>query len=114
MSASGSTSIAANDLTLNASGCPANVFGLFYYGQGQVQVPLGDGFRCIGGNFVRLPVVLTDFVGQATYAIDFNNLPPAGQINPGESWDFQFWYRDGPGGPAGFNFSDAVEITVCE
>jgi hypothetical protein len=114
ISATGSTSISDNNLTLMAVGCPANQFGIFFYGQGQTQNPLGDGFLCISGGFARLPVVQVDAFGQVFYPLDLNNLPPSGPISSGESWDFQFWYRDKTGGPAGYNFSDAIEISFCQ
>lgn len=114
ISAIGSTSISDNNLTLVALDCPAKQFGMFFYGQGQTQKPLGDGFLCIAGGFVRLQVVQVDLFGQVFQPLDFTNLPPLGQINPGESWDFQFWYRDKTGGPAGYNFSDALEISFCQ
>jgi hypothetical protein len=36
-----------------------------------------------------------------------------GHIHPFATWNFQFWYRDPLGGPAGFNFSDGLEVTLC-
>ena len=35
------------------------------------------------------------------------------QIDAGETWNFQFWYRDPSAGGAGFNFTDALSITFC-
>ena len=32
---------------------------------------------------------------------------------PLSTWNFQFWYRDPLGGPAGFNFSAGLEVTSC-
>ena len=34
-------------------------------------------------------------------------LPVSGTINPGATWHFQLWFRDGPGS----NFSDGVTVT---
>jgi len=113
MNASGSTSIAANDFVLEVDGAPPGQFGLFFYGQGQAQTPVGDGYLCIGSAFVRLPVVTVDGSGHAQYPIDYNNLPPAGQIAPGDIWDWQFWYRDPGFGSAGHNLSDAIEVEFC-
>jgi len=31
---------------------------------------------------------------------------------PGSTWSFQFLYRDPAGGPAGFNLTNAVELTL--
>lgn len=41
----------------------------------------------------------------------FNSGPFA--MNPFSTWNFQFWYRDGAGGPFGFNLSDGLEVTFC-
>ena len=48
LSASGSTSLAQNDLVLTSSGGVPNQFGLFFYGPTQRQIPFGDGFLCVG------------------------------------------------------------------
>ena len=117
MGATGSVSVSANDLGLQVQSLPASQFGVFYYGSGQDQASFGDGFRCVGSGGVglfRFPPVSTGSAGVASYAVD-NASPPgaAGQITSGSTWNFQFWYRDPQGGPAGFNLSDAVEITFC-
>jgi hypothetical protein len=49
--------------------------------------------------------------------VDFT-IPPAGsgpgQITPGATWNFQYWYRDplGPGG-SGVNLSNALAATFA-
>ncbi|MFT7669595.1 MAG: hypothetical protein ACI8X5_002300 [Planctomycetota bacterium] len=103
----GSSSIADNDLTLTAIGTPANNFGIFFYGPNQVTAPFGDGFRCVGGGIYRLPITLSSAAGVMTHELD-NTSPPvlAGQILPGQVWNFQAWYRDTAAGGAGFNLSD--------
>jgi len=113
MSSSGSTSIFDNDLRLNVSGCPTGQFGIFFYGPGQAQVSVGDGTLCVGGSLVRLPVVQTDIFGQATFLLDNNNLPGTNQILAGDTFNFAFWFRDPPGGSAGFNFSNGLEARFC-
>ena len=50
-------------------------------------------------------------------ALDFTAPPTnagGGQINPGSTWNFQFWFRDpmGPGGN-GFNLSDGLQVDFC-
>ena len=85
--------------------------GIFYYGPNQIQVPFGDGYRCVGGAVKRLPVVFTDSFGDVTYALDLTNPSlPSGTIAGGEVWNFQFWYRDPPGTLATFNLSDALNV----
>ena len=47
--------------------------------------------------FRLFPPVFTDGSGNAARAIDLT-APPAnagpGQIAPGDTWNFQYWYRD--------------------
>jgi hypothetical protein len=50
----------------------------------------------------------------ATFATDFTQ-PPMGSGNgailAGTMMNFQFWYRDKPGGGAGYNLSDGLNVT---
>ncbi len=111
----GSSSITANDLTLFVSGAPTNQFGIFFYGNSQVQSPFGDGVRCVGGSTFRLnPSALTDPLGTAARPIDLTQYPTgsgAGQVLPGSTWHFQFWFRDPQASGAGFNLSDGTTVT---
>ena len=113
--ASGSLSVVLNDTVLITTGLPANQFGIFYYGLGQVEFPFGNGFRCIGGGAVyRLPVTRADAAGTNEFALDFNDLPNGGEISGGEVWNFQHWYRDPMGGGSSFNLSDAISVRFCD
>lgn len=106
---SGSLSVGENDFSLRVSGCPQYHFGLFYYGSQDIEVPFGDGFRCVGGEVFRLGIANTGPMGVASWALDLDNPPqPTGQITPGSHWNFQFWYRDTPAFMSGFNLSDAL------
>ncbi len=108
ISASGSTLVADNDFSLHASDTPPNRPGLFFYGPNQVQVPLGSGFRCVGGATVRLqPVVFTDAGGVASRSIDLSAPPAAAQLQAGTTWNFQFWHRDGM---ADTNLTDGLQV----
>ena len=53
----GSTSVAAADFGLSVTGAIPGGNGLFYYGLNAVQIPFGDGYRCIGGTTQRLGVI---------------------------------------------------------
>jgi hypothetical protein len=113
----GSTSVAANDLILSCAQGPPGQVGIFFYGPNQVQVPFGDGFRCVGGGTFRLyPPQQTDAFGDLVRPLDLT-VPPAnggpGMIQAGDVWNFQFWYRDPAAGGAGFNFSDGLSVTFC-
>lgn len=110
---SGEPSIAANSFWLTVTAAAPGQNGIFYYGPNQVQTPFGNGVRCVGGGVVRLPVIQTDAFGDAQLHLDFTTLPPGGAITPNSTWNFQFWYRDPPGGGATFNLSDGLSVTFC-
>jgi plastocyanin len=113
----GSTSIAANNLTLVTTGGPAAQPGLYYYGQAQIDVAFGEGRRCVGGNTWRLnPPVFSDGAGSFTRFADSTSAPMvagSGMVMAGSVFNFQLWYRDPAGGPSGFNLSDGLELTFC-
>jgi Tol biopolymer transport system component len=115
MGATGSTSVAADDLSLYAVQCPPESSALFYYGTATGQTPFGDGNRCVFGATFRLAPLATSGAGNAVHAVVLAQPPePAGLILAGSVWHFQLWYRDvnGPLG-SGFNFSDGLSITFC-
>ena len=110
IAASGSESVGAQNVTLTASSCPGPTPGLFFFGTTQVQNVFGDGFLCTSGSIVRVaPPEFTDGSGVASRLLDFS-ASYAGSIVAGATLNFQYWYRDVPGGPAGFNLTDAVSI----
>jgi hypothetical protein len=108
LSVQGSTSVAANDLVLTASRVPDNI-GLLYFGSGQTQVPFGNGLRCVSGKIVRLPASQAQ-QQLLTYVVDHNQ-PAVALLVPGSIWNFQAWYRDPQASGAGYNLSDAVELS---
>jgi len=113
---SGSTSLALNNFGLRASGCPATINAIFFYGPTQIApVPFHAGFLCTTGGFSRLPVLTTSASGELAYVVDLTSPPNVlGQINAGSTWQFQLWYRD-PSGPNGStNTSDALSATFCD
>lgn len=121
LSWSGTTSLGANDLVLHASAATPSQFGVFYYGPAQVQLPLYDGFRCVGqglsGVFRLQPAQVTDATGSVSRPLDFDSTPldaGLGQVRAGDTWHFQFWYRDPLGSlGTGANLSDALSVTLC-
>ena len=109
--ATGSAVVADNDFTLITEHLPVGEFGLYYFGPDQIQLPFGDGYRCVGGAIIRiLPPGLTDSFGQFHRTVDLTAPPAAGNIVPGASLNFQFWYRDPGAGTAGFNLSDGLHV----
>ncbi|MFT7667810.1 MAG: hypothetical protein ACI8X5_000494 [Planctomycetota bacterium] len=112
MSSTGTTSVASNRFVLSCSGSVPNTPGLFFYGQSELQVPFGDGFRCVGGQIFRTNAIVSDSFGLAQTSIDFGNpMVAEGQITGGSVWKFQFWFRDTPANASGFNLSDGLSVT---
>jgi len=106
ISATGSTAVADEDVTLNVAGANPGVFGIFLFGATQAQIPFGTGYRCVGGVIQRIyPPILVGLGGDVTKPLDFN-APYAALLAPGSTQNFQFWYRDG----SSFNFSDGVRV----
>jgi len=107
----GSVSFAANDLVLTSAGVPPNVNGLFFYGDLQTTVLLGNGLRCVDGSsgiFRLQPVTSSGPGGVISHSLDVLAPPlPGGQISPGSTWNFQLWFRDG----ASSDLTDAISIT---
>ena len=109
ISASGSTSVGAADLTFHAGPVP-DQFGLFYFGPTQDQVAFGNGFRCISGGFFRLPIELASG-NTLSHAVDFGVEPALSEFTDGSTWNIQAWYRDPAAGGASFNLSDGYSMT---
>ncbi|MEY4775192.1 MAG: hypothetical protein RIT40_2227, partial [Planctomycetota bacterium] len=93
MAWAGSTVRAQNNFTIVASGLPPNAANIFYYGQAQAFTAFGNGWRCVGGSVLRLPVTSASIVGDAAVPVNLTGSP----IDAGETWYFQNWYRN----PAG-------------
>ena len=110
ISASGTASVAANDLTLIADGLPTSVNGLFFYGNLQNSVPLGNGTLCVAGSsgiFRLVPPQNSGAAGEVQRLVDLTNPPlPAGQVTAGSTWNYQFWFRDG----GSSDLTDAITI----
>lgn len=110
LSASGHGSNVDNDLTLTVDHLPPGGAALFFYGQAEQQVPLGNGFLCIAGSVVRMkPRIAVGATGTVSRFVDVN-IGGNNPFDPGTTWKFQCWYRDpGAGGPNS-NLSNAVSI----
>ncbi len=109
----GSVSVTTNNLRLVASDLPHNQFGIFYYGANPVELPFGDGYRCVGGQILRFPPQSTQG-GGVSRLLDLGDPPgQEGRIEAGGTWHFQFWFRDPGAGGSGWNLTDALEILFC-
>lgn len=113
ISASGTASVAANDLVLRAGPIAAGEPGIFYYGPAQSMLAFGDGLRCVSGSsgtVVRIfPFVQADAQGMLELAFD-NTGPAHAQVVAGATLNFQGWFRDPAAGASGFNLSDGLSV----
>jgi hypothetical protein len=121
ISAAGSASVAANNLTLTADGLPMATFGFFIVGpdQGFVMNPGGSsGNLCLSGSIGRYvgpgQIQNTMSTNSFSLAADLTMVPsPTGPfaVMPGMTLNFQAWYRDTSAMGATSNFTNGLEIT---
>jgi hypothetical protein len=113
MTASGSLSVAANDLVITANNLPGGQVGVFFYAPNQLNggagLPFGDGLRCAGGTVFRIFPPTPVVANAATKTVN-NTLPSGAGIGAFLTQHFQFWYRDPGAGGAGFNLSTAMTL----
>ena len=113
LASAGSTSVASDDLVFTVSNVPANQFGVVYMGGSQIELPFGDGLRCVGAGsqgVIRFPVTNAGPGGQLVVGPGLGALLGGGSpLVAGSAWNFQGWYRD-PAGPCAstFNLSNAI------
>ena len=120
LSAVGSALAANNDVTLEANDLPLNSAGFFLTSptQGFVPNPGGSqGNLCLFGSIGRYvgPGQIQDSGASGTIALslDLTQHPtPTGFVTvmPGQTWNFQAWYRDSVMGNATSNFTNGLEI----
>lgn len=117
MSAFGSETAGNNDVRIDASGTATNQFSMFVNSQAQgfVMPPGSQGNLCLSGAIGRYnqSLIHTGAAGIASLQLDLTNTPTPGglyAIQPGETWNFQLWFRDQNSGPTS-NFTDGVSIT---
>jgi hypothetical protein len=121
LSGSGSASVGANNLTLNATDLPQNsaTFFLTSLTQGNVPNPSGSqGILCLGGSIGRYvgpgQVQNSGATGNVSLLINTNAMPqPAGSVAAmvGDTWNFQGWYRDFVAGTPTSNFTNGLAVT---
>jgi hypothetical protein len=118
LAALGLASIAWDDLVFSISDLPPSKVALVYTGENAVQLPFGDGLRCVGPGPLGL-VRLFSGVSSSGGTLSVSNvistahaLSP-GSLGAGSTCNFQAWYRD-PTGPCGTgsNLSNALRIVI--
>ena len=106
----GTSSISDDDIELVATGVSSlSTVGLFVMGDTQAATPFGSGTLCVdpGGEFFRLnPVEFYTDQDVVSRTLQLTTRPGV-SIQPGETWNFQFVYRD-----AGtVNLSDGLSVS---
>jgi Tol biopolymer transport system component len=119
ITATGSTSIAANDVTLRANNLPLHAFGYFITSlNGAITPGPGGPTLCMSGAIGRFlgpgQIQNTGAVGALDLVLDLTQVPtPTGFVPAlvGETRYFQCWHRDFVNGMAWSNFTDALSIS---
>lgn len=121
LTATGSTLVADNDVTLTISSAPPGQFGIFAVAaMGSAQATVNQGVLCLSGDVGRYnqpgQIFLIDGAGGAAAAIDLTQVPTSSSFvatAPGDTWFFQAWHRDTPPAPGapGSNFTAGVQVT---
>jgi len=113
LTGAGSASVSAGDLVLHSMGLDPGKPGLYFQGNNQVANGLGsifgDGFRCAGGNVVRLEIVTADLFGDSNTSV---TIGAAGGVMVGDVRRYQLWYRNPltSACSTGFNLTNGYEV----
>jgi hypothetical protein len=105
---SGTSSVAADDLVLQATQISPNKLGIYFMGPAQALAVSGNGLRTIAGGSSGLKRYVAANsgasgeidLGPGVVAYSHAHFPAASQIQVGQTWNFQCFYRD-PAGACG-------------
>jgi hypothetical protein len=123
MYATGSRSLAANDLVLNVTDLPLNSFGYFVRGTTTANtLASGGGFGtlCVGGTVARgvgLAIVNSGATGMVSLPALLTTLPTTTggvtvSATVGQVLWLQYWFRDFVAGSSTSNLSNALQVQV--
>jgi hypothetical protein len=117
LAAGGSSSVASDELVLEARDLPPDKSAIVFMGGGQAVFPLGDGLRVVttgGIGLRRFPLQTSDAEGWLTFGpgiVGQTQGLTSTSITAGSVWNFQCWYRD-PAGPCAnaTNLTNGVQV----
>jgi hypothetical protein len=114
----GSPVLGDQELTLRASQLPASQWSFFILSTKEARVPGfggGQGVLCLGAPIVRLnrasieELAQTISWGTRDLQVGLTTLPSGLSFLPGESWNFQLWFRDQDPDPTS-NTTDGIRV----
>jgi len=114
LSATGSNVIASNDVNFLTTSAPLNRFGYYLMSASTDFITNFGGSQgnlCVGTPILRFAgdVLNSGASGEFAFSPDLGSLPQGTVINPGETWNFQCWFRDlNPGSTS--NTSNGLSI----
>ncbi|MEM1449092.1 MAG: hypothetical protein AAGI22_08255 [Planctomycetota bacterium] len=121
LTAIGRLEVVDNDVTLSTVDLPPNSFAFYLASttQGFAMNPGGsDGNLCLGGAIGRYvgpgQIQNAGAAGEVSLTLDLTMTPsPTGFVSvaPGETWNYQMWYRDAPGGVPTSNLTNGLTVT---
>ena len=116
LTASGSSTVADQNLTFTATNIPSGVNGMLFMSESRARTPIfgSDGILCLGAPQIRFQSQLQNSgpAGVTAVSPDFANLPQGAVFLPGSTWNFQVWHRDA-NPQSTSNTTDAVEVRFC-
>ncbi|MCP3919052.1 MAG: hypothetical protein GY711_26210 [bacterium] len=113
----GTPSIVFNDVRLEVTSLPADRPGYFLMSLDATTGPLpppSQGVLCLGAPVVRFAGSVLDSgpSGQVAFQPDLSQLPGGTTVQAGETWSFQYWFRDANPGVTS-NTSNALRVPFC-
>ena len=95
----GSPDPETNDVELLAADLPSDRFGVYLASQSTASVPNyggGQGTLCLGAPPLVFSSAVQEVSAQGTLELrlELDNLPQGTVFQPGDTWNFQLWYRD--------------------
>lgn len=111
ITATGSTSIAANDLILSVANLP-NQPGLFIAGPNATELPFFNGYLCVGfAGLQRFGTINIPSNGLIVQPVDLATAAPGGlSVVAGQAFHYQRWNRDPAGEAYLAGFTDGYRI----
>ncbi|MEM9379916.1 MAG: hypothetical protein AAGB93_08180 [Planctomycetota bacterium] len=113
----GTNKLVDQSLVLLTEFLPTNSLGYYLFSETPGNV-LGfggsQGRLCLGGSIFRLSNFVQSSGGNGTvvFPLPFGQLPPAVTLTAGDTWNFQYWFRDSVGGAPTSNTSSAVCVPL--